>query len=267
MNPRNLEIFERIFNWHPIDEVSDETVKELSRMMGIPLDEGFSMKSKWGYFKKYTISDPQDQPILFLKYVRAHYPEEILGLHLTRYFLDPELGFQEYYTGVLHKRRKEVPFIITTFEQGDHVGNKDINEYKFQLGRLGYIHEILSLYDVEDRHFIVREDDSVCRIDFGRSFEHPERKYVGFKEYLAHKKFGMNDPEFQAGYQEEKRTVKQNLQGKRTKLLDLMRNFKELRRDDEIVFKLMDRISNRVIDHWNKINFLEECNLTECQWI
>ena len=69
------------------------------------------MNCSWSYYKKCTVANLGNEPLLFFKYVREHYIEEILGLHLTKYFFDPELCFQNFLTGIEYKKKKKIMII------------------------------------------------------------------------------------------------------------------------------------------------------------
>ncbi|MHA1284567.1 MAG: hypothetical protein ACTSQP_18870 [Promethearchaeota archaeon] len=270
MNENNIEILKSIFNWLEIKEISEKTILEISKKMNNIIQNDFYIKSNWSYFKKYTIFSKNKEPLIFLKYVREKYFQEVLGVHLTRYFFDSDLGFQEYTTGLIYKKKsKSIPYLATTFERGKDLSNYDIFDFKYELGRLCYLHEILCLYDVYDRHFIVREEGSkprLCRIDFGRCFENLHKKYLGFQDYLNDKKIDFYDEIFQKGYQEEKEIIKKNLKNKKRKLINLISKIKELAYDKIIIFNPI-KFANRLIDHWSRIGFLRDVNLEDLQWI
>ncbi len=119
------------------------------------------MDCSWSYHKKCEVLNSKDERIFFFKHVREYYFSEILGLHLTHYFFDPELFTSSYLTEIYIKKGKlktsEVPYFFTSFVKGREIAHYDINEYKFPLGRQFYLHEILSLYDVYDRYFIDKD--------------------------------------------------------------------------------------------------------------
>lgn len=127
--------------------------------------------------------------------------------------------------------------------------------------------KVLSLYDVYERPFIVRPDKTVCRIDFGRSFENMQKENLGFKDFLN--TIGLNefDPEFQKGYKEERGIIKNNLEDKKNTLARFIRMIKILQQDHKVVFFNIDRFVNRLIDHWSKIGFLNDMDLTQIKWI
>jgi len=271
MREENLETLESIFNWLEIEGHSELEIKQMADQLKFPLEENFLMNCTWSYFKKCTVANFGNEPLLFFKYVREHYIEEILGLHLTKYFFDPELCFKNFLTGIQYKKKKKkkgTPYITTTYERGDNIGNKkyNVSDFKYHLGRHCYLHEILSLYDVYDRHFIVRDDGSLCRIDFGRCFENLEKKYLGFYDYLKSRHLDYDDEKFQKGYNFEKEKIRNNLASKKKDLAEIIRKIRNLEKDYDLIHLDPDKFCNRLIDHWSRIGFLEDANITECEW-
>ncbi len=96
----NLEILKSIFNWLEIEEHNEIAIKRMADKLEFPLDNKFLMNCTWSYFKKCTVANLGNEPLLFFKYVREHYVEEILGLHLTKHFFDPDLCFKNFLTGI-----------------------------------------------------------------------------------------------------------------------------------------------------------------------
>jgi hypothetical protein len=188
---------------------------------------------------------------------------------MTKYFFDENLCFKKFATGLFTGKRSPIPHITTVFEMGDDIGHKKYKhvDFKFYLGRQCYLHEVLSLYDVYDRHFIVREDHSLCRIDFGRCFENLHKKYLGFHDYLKDKEIDFYDDEFQKGYLFEKEVIKKNLQNKKKGLNEVIREIKSLERDHDLIYLDPEKFVNRLIDHWSRIGFLADAKITECEWI
>ena len=271
MLEENLKILRNTFNWLEIEEHSELEIKQMADRLEFPLEEKFLMNCSWSYFKKCTVANLGNEPLLFFKYVREHYIEEILGLHLTKYFFDPELCFQNFLTGIQYKKKKKkkgVPYITTTYERGENIGHKKykISDFKFHLGRHCYLHEILSLYDVYDRHFIVRNDGSLCRIDFGRCFENLDKKYLGFHDYLKSKRLDFHDAEFQEGYNYEKEKIRKNLEDKSEKLAKIIRNIRHLEKDYVLSTIHPKRLCDKLLEHWKRINFLEDVKIAELEW-
>ncbi|MFX0071040.1 MAG: hypothetical protein ACFFAO_08115 [Candidatus Hermodarchaeota archaeon] len=268
MDPNNIKILHDIFNWVSISDISENEMKKIAEGMDINLPENFLLKCSWSYYKKCTVFSLDKEPIIFFKYVREDYFFEMFGLHLTKYYFDNELCFKNFITG-LYKKKTPIPYITTIFEKGDNIGHKkyDISNFKFFLGRHCYLHEILSLYDVYDRHFIVRENGSLCRIDFGRCFENLEKKYLGFHDYLKSKHIDFYDDEFQRGYNFEKRIIKENLKDKKRRLIEIIRKIKLLKYDIDVIHFDPEKFCNRLIDHWSRIGFLIDADITIYEWI
>jgi len=156
LNNYNRDILENIFNWFSISDLSEIEIRKIADKLNFQLDDQFLFKCTWSYYRKCTVFSLNRVPQLFLKYIRENYIQELLALHLTKYFFDPELCFNNYLTGFFQNKNKQIPYIATTYEMGDHIGRYDINEFRYLLGRQCYLQEILCLYDVYERHFIVR---------------------------------------------------------------------------------------------------------------
>jgi hypothetical protein len=263
---QNIDILKDILNWLSISKISENIIQKMAERVNTQLPENFLLKCTRKYHKKWRAFSVNKIPILFLKYIREKYVFEVLGLHLTKNYFDPELCFKNYLTGLYLKKNNPIPYIMTTYEKGENIGKYDISNFKFLLGRQCYLHEVLSLYDVYDRHFIVR-NENLCRIDFGRCFENIQKKYLGFHDYLKHKHLDYYDDEFQKGYNYEKEVIRNNLKDKKRDLSSIIRKIKTLKRDNILIFFYPDRFVNRLIDHWSRIGFLEDAQITQCEWI
>jgi len=271
MNQQNLMIFSEIFNWYELTDFSIPIIQQMIKKLNDSFNNLIKVDCSWSYHKKCEVLNSKDKPIFFFKYVREYYFSEILGLHLTHYFFDPKLCASSYLTGIYIKKGKlktsEVPYLFTSFVKGRDITHYDIKKYKFPLGKQFYLHEILSLYDVYDRHFIVKDNNVIVRIDFGRSFENTHKKYLGFNDYLEDKGIDLSDEELQRGYAKEKEIIKESLDGKKNELAQFVRKVKMLRMDSELIFFPIERFINRLIDHWSRIGFLNDMNLTKINWI
>ena len=263
MDPHNVEILKDNFNWITISDVSENEIFRMAEKLEYELDDNFLFKCTWSYYRKCTVFSLNKVPLLFLKYVREHYIEEILAIHMTKHFLDPELCFEKYLTGFLEKKKTPIPFIMTTYEMGDNLGRYNIHEFKYLLGRQCYLHEILCLYDVYERHFIVRNRDSMCRIDYGRAFENLQKDYLGFSDFLKNIKLDFNNIEFQSGYLEEREIIKNNLDGKVPELFNLIQKVKTLKDDPDLPAFHPKRFCTRLIEYWERIGFLKELNISD----
>ena len=263
MDVHNIEILKDTFNWLNISDVSESEIFRMAEKLEYKLDDNFLFKCTWSYYRKCTVFALNRVPLLFLKYVREHYVEELLAIHMTKTFLDPELCFEKYLTGLYEKKKKAIPFIMTTYEMGDNIGRYDIREFKYLLGRQCYLHEVLCLYDVYERHFIVRNRNSMCRIDYGRAFENLQKKYLGFLDFMKKVKLDINNKEFQSGYLEEREIIKKNLEDKGPDLLGLIQKINLLEEDYDLPSFHPKKFSTRLIEYWKRIGFLVEMNITE----
>ncbi|TXT67052.1 MAG: hypothetical protein BAJALOKI1v1_200018 [Promethearchaeota archaeon] len=271
MNKQNLILFSELFNWYELEEFSVIQIEHMIKRLDPSFDDQIKVDCSWSYHKKCEVHTSDDEPLYFFKYVREYYFSELLGLHLTHYYFDPELCASSYLTGIYIKKgtfkTSEVPYLFTRFVEGKDITNYDIDEYKFALGRQFYLHELLSLYDVFDRHFIVKNKEIIVRIDFGRSFENTHKKYLGINDYLEEKDIDLLDKEVRRGYEKEKEIIKLNLNGKKRELAQFIRKMRGLEMDSELIFFPIDRFVNRLIDHWSRIGFLEDTELELVKWI
>ena len=257
----NFYILEEIFNWLSITEVSKEEIYRMSQNLDIFLEQDFYVKSKWGHFKKYFIFTLENKPLLFIKNVTEHFIEEVLGLHLSIDFFNTNLTFNKYLAGIytvgFWKFKHSIPYMMTPYEEGKDLSKYEITKFKHELGRQAYFHEILSLYDVYDRHFIVRNDNTLCRIDLGRSFENLNKKYLGFFDFMRSHKLQFEDEEFQRGYEQEEQLIKKNIENKKEGLIELFQSIKNLKRDNEIVTFDVNLFLEHLSNYWKQMRFLE----------
>jgi hypothetical protein len=270
MDRQNIAIFQKLFRWHNIEDVTKSTIHQMIKIINKSFNNSIEIDCSWGFYKNCKIYSKK-QPLYFFKYVREYYFSEVLGLHLTHYFFDPELCAPTCLTGLYIKegllRTTEIPYLFTSFIRGKNISNYDITKFKFELGRQCFLHEVLSLYDVYDRHFILKNDNIIARIDFGRSFENMHKKYLGFNDYLEEKDLDFFDEELQMGYKKEKQIIRKNLEGKKSELAQFVRRVKMLHMDSELIFFPIERFVNRLIDHWSRIGFLNDMNMTKIKWI
>jgi hypothetical protein len=260
LNQINLDILKGIFNWVPIFEISENEMQKLAEKMNIDLPKNFLLKCSWSYYKKCTVFSLEKKPLIFFKVVRDNYFHEIFGLHLTRYFLDADLCFKSFLTGLYEEKKSPIPYIATIYERGEHIGHKkyNVSDFRYYLGRQCYLHEILSLYDVYDRHFIVRDDNSLCRIDFDRSFENMDKDYLGFQDYLKKKRLDYDNDVFQEGYNKEQEIIKKNLENKRCDLIKVLEKVGKIKQDYELIRFDPKKFINQLIIYWNKISVFKE---------
>jgi len=104
---------------------------------------------------------------------------------------------------------------------------------------------------VYNRHFIIKQDDSLHRIDYGQCFENLHRKYLGFYDFLKESHLDYYDNEFQKGYALEKELIIKNLARKKRDLMNVMRKIKDLKEDSNLINFDPVVFCNRLIDHWS----------------
>ncbi len=262
MNVKNLSVLENMFNWLMLEELSNDQFNLISKKLNYPLENNFYFKCTWSYYKKCTFFSLNNTPLLFLKYVRDNFFFELFGIHLTSKIFDYQLGFSNYVGGLLGKKKKAIPYILTTYERGESIKHHNINDYKFALGKLCYLHELLCLYDVYDRHLLIKNKNTICRIDFGRSFENLHKKYLGFSDYLKSKKLDYNDVEFQKGYFIEKRVILNNVISRKEEFIQFIRNIKNLKIDYELIHFEPDKFHEQLIHYWYRIGFLKDVGIS-----
>ncbi|MHA1698595.1 MAG: hypothetical protein ACTSWN_07145, partial [Promethearchaeota archaeon] len=172
------------------------------------LDE-LRIKSKWRHFKEINVYDISGQPAIFIKelWQPASF-REILGIHIAQNYLDPELCPKTYRFGIWRVKGRSIPIIITSYVKGRSLKKSERQDYLYELGRQHSLHHVISLYDVDYRHFIVQQGILV-RIDFGRSFSNLDMPYQGFWDFGF--KSLSQDPMFREGTKKEFEIIKKNL--------------------------------------------------------
>ncbi|MBD3188783.1 hypothetical protein GF325_18285 [Candidatus Bathyarchaeota archaeon] len=217
-----------VFNYIEINgDIDDNIVLQLAEEMNLNHDfSEIKIKSHWHKFKQFSVYNIDDEPFLFIKELwQPEFFREILGIHIGTYFLDKELGVQDYLFGTWRKnRRKEKPILVTPYVRGKKLKGEE-HGYMFGLGRQYAYHEVLSLYDVDWRHFIIQQG-IVVRIDFGRSFSNLDMPYQGFWDIGYDKKLSQN-AEFNRGVRFEMDRIAENIAKNRhhlSFLLDKMRS-------------------------------------------
>ena len=266
LKSHNIEILKKILNWNNMEEISEIEIQNAAKKLQFPLGEDFLLKCSWNYYKKCTVFSLNKVPLLFFKYIREKYFLEVFGLHLAIFYFDNDLCFNNYLTGIF-KKKKPIPYLITTYEMGVDIGKYKIVDYLFLLGRQCYLHEILSLYDVYERHFIVRNKDSLCRIDFGRCFENLERQYLGFHDFLKKVNINFENLEFQKGYKFEQEKISSNVKKKKDKFIEIIRSIKNLEKDYILIDFDVGRFHERLIKHWQGTGFLNNINIAPSELI
>ena len=140
---------------------------------------------------------------------------EILGLHVGIHFLDSELGPKRYLFGRWKREgKKDKPILITTYVKGNPLKKHEVDDYLHALGRQYAFHQVLSLYDVDHRHFIVQKG-IVARIDFGMAFSNTHMAYQGFWDFHYNKL--VHSRAFHEGIAEEHNRIENMLSATRAR--------------------------------------------------
>ncbi|MHA1681891.1 MAG: hypothetical protein ACTSUE_13210 [Promethearchaeota archaeon] len=206
--------------------ITDDTIMSIVQEMDLNVDTSMlRIKSRWHEFKRFNVFNMGDEPFLFIKELwQVQFLLEIIGLHMGINYLDDELGIRNYMFGSWIKGGKKKPILITTYVKGQKL-TKNYKEYMFELGRQYAYHKVLSLYDVDYRHFIVQQG-IIVRIDMGRSFSNLDTPYLGFWEIGYDKKLKGNE-EFMRGVDWEMNFLKDKMKKNQKHLnffLDLLSN-------------------------------------------
>nr|MDO8088750.1 hypothetical protein [Candidatus Sigynarchaeum springense] len=140
------------------------------------------IKGNWHQFKQFHVYN-MGLPVFFIKELwQPEFMREILGLHMGIHFFDQELCPRRYMFGVWKQEpKKEKPVIITTYVKGQPLKKDQMESYFHELGRQHAFHQVLSMYDVDWRHFIVQQG-IIVRIDFGKALDQLTIPYQGFSE-------------------------------------------------------------------------------------
>lgn len=168
------------------------------------------VKGIWHQFKQFHVYNNADVPLFFIKELwQPEFLREIIGLHVGINFVDPELCMKKYMFGKWKQESgKEKPILITTYVKGQPLKKNQIESFKFELGRQHAFHAVLSLYDVDWRHFIIQQGILV-RIDFGKSFDNMNIPYQGFWDLKWNQL--KNDPAFREGINSEFGRIKERV--------------------------------------------------------
>ncbi len=260
LDPDNIPRLALIFNWMSVTDIDEQNIFYMAQKLGITLkSEDVWIKSTWNVYKQYTVFTVHTKELFFIKRLwEKYFLREILGLHLACYFLDPELFVFNYLTGTYSAgfwRKTPTPYLMTIYVHGDDISPEFKRDSKNSLwywfGRHYYLHLILSLYDVENRHFkIASKDGTVKRLDLGLSFRHIDRNYDGFREYFGALRYEDNAL-FQQGVQFEKELVSMRLSATRASFHRIMKGFTSLKQDDLVDFD-PDLFCRALKIYWDK---------------
>ncbi len=244
-----------------VPDIDEQNIFYMARKLGLTLkNEEVWIKSTWQTYKQYVVFTVQTNELFFIKHIwETLFLREVLALHLGSHILDPELFVSNYLAGTFRagfwRWKAPAPYLMTGYIHGDDIKaefKKDPEDpLWYWFGRHYYLHLILSLYDVENRHFkIAHTDGTVKRLDLGLAFRHIDRDYLGFREYFGSQKFEDNDL-FQKGLHFEKEMVQMKLTTTRPKFLQTMKGFEALKTDAIVDFDTKI-FCNALKRYWNK---------------
>jgi hypothetical protein len=193
-------------------EIIGDNLEKILKSFKSPIEStDVAMSCKWSKYKECNICTMNDEPLFFVKELwQPQFMREVLGVHLGM-LLDDQMSFNDYLFGMWNiNEKKQVPAIITPYLPGSPLKKKQFKQFKYQLGKQYAFHEILALYDVEWRHFILNEN-TLSRIDLGRCFSNLDMKYQGFWSFKYEKKL-KGDSQFEKGLEDEREILKNNIE-------------------------------------------------------
>nr|MDO8112657.1 hypothetical protein [Candidatus Sigynarchaeota archaeon] len=217
-----------LFHFIEIDgKITEGNIANILEKLEISVDaRDLKVKANWHMFKQFHVYN-LNQPLFFIK--ELWQPElflEVLGTHMGIHFFDGDLCPKEYMFGIWKQEGKpSKPIIITTYVKGPALKKNQFEPYLYELGRQYALHQVLSLYDVDWRHFIVQQGILV-RIDFGKSFLELTKPYQGFWD--MHFNVLKNSPAFRDGVDFEFSRIKNNLASVKNHLAFLMQKLEAL---------------------------------------
>ncbi len=195
-------------------KITGKSLGTILEKLDIGVDANYlKVKGIWHQFKQFHVYNI-DEPLFFIKELwQPEFLREIIGLHMGIHFLDPELCMRKYLFGKWKQESgKEKPILITTYVKGKPLKKSQVKSYAFELGRQYAFHQVLSLYDVGWRHFIVQQGILV-RIDFGKSFANIGIPYQGFWDLKWNQL--KNNASFLEGVNHENNLIKGRILGEK----------------------------------------------------
>lgn len=259
---KNLTALGHLFNWLCVEDIDRTSVNAMAERLGKPLTTNdFRIELHWKLVDQYHVVDEKRQPLFHIKRVwERNYLREVLALHLGINVFDPELFVPNYVTGTymagFKKWKSPVPYIMTEFLHGKEVKfsfkRNPLSPLWSWLGRHYYLHMILSLYDVEPRHFlVVDEGTTVKRLDLGLALTKLDQKYDGFQKSFGDDAIKQNTA-FQKGVEFEREKVLHNLNTNRLLLNHTLNEFGQLEEDSIVDFN-PGQLRLDLINYWGKM--------------
>ena len=236
----NLEIIRRNFHYLEVDKINKDSVCLMAKQVGITLDPNkISLKSDWKAYKKYFVLDENNTPILFIKQVwERTVIQELIALHFCKYIFDKELVPDDYLFGLHYPKaisKDPIPYMMLKIVPGKPIEKQYWENYSHQLGTQLKLHQMISLYDCDLRHFFAEQgQEQIRRIDFGLSFYHLDSRYRGFEEYMPKGLPYVRD--FWKGYRVEEAKLDVILLNTREELKRLLGEIQKFQKDDLVNF-------------------------------
>ncbi len=264
-HPKNTEIYEQIFNWVEIQDITEDSVRLLAENMGLEINKNkITIKSDWKTYKTYRIIAENEEVLFFIKEIWERGAiREILGLKLGA-LLDPHMLpsnylFGQYYPqkskyGQEIERIQAVPFVATITVPGSPLKKKDVEQYAFLFGRQYTFCRWLSLYDCNERHFFLGPDGFLRRIDFGLSFSDLVRPYQGFDLFFP--KSIYKNMEFKRGAEFQKQLSSIRFDAVFDDIMADLNKMNELKEDDLYDLKISSFKTN-LIEYWKREGYLD----------
>jgi hypothetical protein len=259
LSKKNIAIFEEIFNWQPIPELSQEFIPQLAESIGINVSSReIMLKTSWLNYRDYQVMAIEGHQLFHIK--RLWEPgsiKEILGLEIGR-LIDPDMCISNYVFGYFTTRflHTPVPFVLTTWVEGAPIEKKRALEHAFELGKQYEFGRWLCLYDCQPRHYFLQTDGSFRRIDYGLAFFKFQKAYEGFADIWPKELF--KSPEFLAGIKHEHEKIQMRFEILESHLMEILSRFEQIELDDFVnvrgrVFK------QELMDYWEREDFVDSC--------
>ena len=259
---KNLDTISHIFNWLCVGTIDNVAILAMAERLGHSLaseDIRIELREKI-FYGQYQIFNREHRQLFHIKQAwEKKYLREVLALHLATRVFDPEMFVPDYltgtYTGVRKKGVLAFPYIMTEFVKGKEVKfgfKRDPgNPLWTWLGRHYYMHVLLSLYDVDPRHFLLVDEGKVMkRLDLGLAFTKLDQGYDGFQASFKGVAFEQN-PAFQQGVAFEREKVLHNLQTTRPTLISILSEFNQLEEDALVDFN-PSQFCYELMTYWAK---------------
>ncbi|MBD3187610.1 hypothetical protein GF325_12320 [Candidatus Bathyarchaeota archaeon] len=249
------EAFSRLLSRMNYIELSGDMVvdnlKNIVSRLGMEVASGeLEFKCKWSKYKECNICTIDGKPMVFVKELWQVQPfREILGIHLASKFLDSTASFPDYLFGKWKvSGRKTIPVLITPYLHGEPLGKKEFKRFHGSLGKQYAFHEILSLYDVDWRHFIMN-NEKLTRIDLGRCFANLDMEFAGFWDFKIKKL--TKSKEFIEQYEQERDLLSKNFACNAGKIHSLLQQVRDVGQEGNFLLDLdLGTLVDEIVHYW-----------------